>query len=170
MVEYMTSGALMHPDHEDYSNFANNLEYYESFYKESYGATIKRQGDVFYVEKSDRESKFSQNMLLLMAALLNGIEGNGEANAAEIIMEKRFTASEVNSYTRKSAHFRKAIGDLAFGQGAFGLTKLANKGIIRITDSTTDEFKFTPAVNLFFSYFEDLIDHAESLSNGYTEA
>jgi len=170
IVEYLTAGALMHPEHPRYEDFLKHLPYYEEFYKRTYNASIRHEGEVYYAEKSDRDSKFAANLLLFVAALLTGIEGGrGEANAAEVLLDKEFTADEINNLSRKSAHFRKAVDTLAFGQGMFGLNKLANKGIIRITDTAAETFRFTPAINLFFSFFEDLLDHAESMEAEETE-
>jgi hypothetical protein len=133
---------------------------YTRFFKQTFNFSLVIKAEYIYLTTDEKQENESRNFLIFLALLSRELNISGKSFKDEIEF-KSFHVEEVHQLLSSSV--KKDLYEVVLNAsnrniGSF-LKKWRDRNVIEFKNSNQTEFKFTPAVKLFFEYASILAEH-----------
>ncbi len=150
IVQNLLNGKFILQENNIYNVISLNYDFYKTFFKESFKYDLIKTSEVIYLASDNTSEKFSRNLMLLLAILVDNINLAGKDLYEELY--KNYKVAEIENIIKNSSYksvYRKI--DIE------GLIKndCQKRNIIKY-DNIYDTFIFTSAINIFLEQAKDI--------------
>ena len=150
IVQNLLNGKfILHKD-EIFDIVSGNYDFYKMFFKKSFKYDLIKTSEVIYLASDNTSEKFSRNLMLVLAILVDYINLQGKDIYEELY--KSYKISEIESIIKNSS-YKSVCRNIVIEQ----LIKndCQKRNIINY-NSEYDTFQFTSAINVFLEQAKDI--------------
>jgi hypothetical protein len=166
IVDDLMNGKFILSRETHFEDIRENTEYYEKFFKSSFGHDFVFTPDFAYILSSETNENLSKDISIFMAILCYEMDKEG-VNFLDKIEYSDFSVFEVDRYFENSAFI-----DLINGNNQLRdyesrrklIRTMTNKNIIE--KNSEDRFSFTPVYKVFIEFAKELAISSHRVNEG----
>lgn len=150
IVQNLLSGKFILQGQEIYEILVPNYDFYKLFFKESFQYDLVKTSEVIYLASDNTSEKFSRNLMLILAILVDNINLQGKDLYEELYKNYKIKDIEV---IIKNSSYKSVCRNI----GIESLLKndCQKRNIIKYNNDY-DTFQFTSAINTFLEQAKEI--------------
>ena len=150
VVQNLLNGKFILQGQAIYDILVPNYDFYKIFFKESFQYDLIKTSEVIYLESDNTSEKFSRNLMLILAILVDNINLQGKDLYEELY--KTYKIKDVEIIIKNSS-YKSVCRNI----GIESLIKndCQKRNIIKYNNDY-DTFQFTSAINIFLEQAKDM--------------
>lgn len=150
IVQNLLNGKFILQGQAVYEILVPNYDFYKIFFKESFQYDLVRTSEVIYLASDNTSEKFSRNLMLVLAVLIDNINLQGKDLYEELYRNYKIKDIEI---IIKNSSYKSVCRNISIE------TLLKNdcqkRNIIKYNNDY-DTFQFTSAINIFLEQAKDM--------------
>ena len=150
IVQNLLNGKFILQEENIYNIVSINFDFYKIFFKESFKYELVKTSEVIYLASDNSSEKFSRNLMLILAILVDNINLEGKDLYEELY--KNFTIEDIENIIKNSSYknvCRKIVIENLIKNDC------QKRNIIKY-NSDYDTFQFTSAINTFLEQAKEI--------------
>ena len=150
IVQNLLNGKFILQEQEVYDILVSNYGFYKKFFKESFQYDLIKTSEVIYLASDNTSEKFSRNLMLILAILVDNINLQGKDLYEELYRTYKIKDVEI---IIKNSSYKSVCRNI----GIESLLKndCQKRNIIKYNNDY-DTFQFTSAINIFLEQAKDM--------------
>jgi len=154
IVQNLLNGKFILQGQEVYEILVPNYNFYKTFFKESFQYDLIKTSEVIYLASDNTSEKFSKNLMLILAILVDNINLQGKDLYEELF--KNYKIKDIEMIIKDSS-YKSVCRNIIKNNGIESLLKsdCQKRNIIKYSNNY-DTFQFTSAINIFLEQAKDI--------------
>ena len=150
IVQNLLNGKFILQGQAVYTILVPNYDFYKIFFKESFQYDLIKTSEVIYLASDNTSEKFSRNLMLILAILVDNINLQGKDLYEELYRTYKIKDVEI---IIKNSSYKSVCRNI----GIESLLKndCQKRNIIKYNNDY-DTFQFTSAINIFLEQAKDM--------------
>ena len=150
IVQNLLNGKIILQEQEIYTMLAHNHNFYREFFTKSFQYDLIKTSEVIYLASDNTSEKFSRNLMLILAILVDNINLQGKDLYEELYKEYKIKDIEI---IIKASSYKSVCRNIDIESLLKNDCKKRN--IIHYNNDY-DTFHFTGAINIFLEQAKDI--------------
>jgi hypothetical protein len=150
IVQNLLNGKFVLYKDEFYDIISDNYDFYKIFFKKSFKYTLIKKSEVIYLTSDNTSEKFSRNLMLILAVLVDNINLHGKDIYEELF--KNYKINDIESIIKNSS-YKSVCRNIPIEPL---LKNECQKRNIINYNSDYDTFQFTNAISVFLEQAKDI--------------
>ena len=150
IVQNLLNGKFILQGQEVYDILVSSYDFYKKFFKESFQYDLIRISEVIYLASDNTAEKFSRNLMLILAILVDNINLQGKDLYEELY--KNYKVQEIEDIIKNSS-YRSVCRKISVE--SLIKNDCQKRNIINYNNDY-DTFKFTSAINIFLEQAKEI--------------
>ncbi len=150
IVQNLLHGKFILQEDEVYDIVVTNYQFYIIFFKEGFQHNLVKTSEVIYLSSTNTNEKFSRNLMLILAILVDNINLQGKDLYEELY--KSYKIKEIELIIKNSS-YKNVCRNIAIE--SLLKNDCLKRNIINYNNDY-DTFKFTSAINIFLDQAKEI--------------
>ena len=150
ILQNLLNGKFILQKDEIFDIVSDNYDFYKTFFKKSFKYDLIKTSEVIYLVSDNTSEKFSRNLMLVLAILVDYINLQGKDIYEELY--KSYKISDIENIIKNSS-YKSVCRNIVIEQ--LIKNECQKRNIINYNNDY-DTFQFTDAINVFLEQAKDI--------------